>query len=637
MSDVYLRLLKETHKGNLMIEGYYVWCPIRVGDFAKRRHMGKDGRRLDKIIQYVYAERRLLDKNFSIHDAIKWSEILLEFDENKWLNGNLENYVTKKYEKYLEEWPKESTGGLGFAEVMALNVFHDDRDMENLINSLIGYGVLKTQLDWDSNYIYFRSVKTSELGLENLKKYVVKKSDYKWFFWMDVGAWSPHSAVVGIVTPHEVAMYDIYGTKNCKRPATGTLAAQILNSFEAVLPGGPIFYQNLRNIEPIKTPVTNDEVIFVVPDLHLHLFKGFTVDNFKQPGSGEKPLDQMLAKVLSVIDKYKSEVTLRIIQVGDLYELWESAMLLCIGLNPDWDFVELTYLTAQGLWSQLPLILKPLIKPPSKKEMIKYIDVMKAEAKRRKLHKIFSKPELDKLRLPWTVGKGDKVKTNNEIKDVWKKMRKEIEKLHQVLFRKATMGKFNIWGNQTIISGNHDSFLGHVFAHEEGINDIIRFEHLHYNDPYNKPSNMKAGQFMTILNLIAETLGFGDKVKALETSRRPDFLKDVATINWERYKKGKPMYDLIITGHTHRAYARLIRMKLSKSAVTIETTTGDVRYDQGWPKETSKYQKAEILKLARKNLNAILGGMAAMGWRGFPTAFCLWVFGVDPSKPFPVE
>jgi len=637
LSDVYLRLLKETHKGNLVIEGYYVWCPIRVGDFAKRRHMGKDGRRLDKIIQYVYAQRRLFDKNFSIHDAINWSEILLDFDENEWLRGNLENYVKKKYEKYLEEWPNDSTGGLSFAEVMALNVFHDDRDLENLIKSLIGYGVLSTQSDWDSNYIYFRSVKTSELGLENLKKYVVKKSDYKWFFWMDVGAWSSNSAVVGIVTPHEVAMYDIYSSKNCSRPASGTLAAQILNSLGEVLPGGTVFYQNLKNIKPIKTPVTNDEVIFVIPDLHLHLFKGFTADNFKQPGSGEKPLDEILATVLSVIDKYTSKVSLRIVQVGDFYELWESAMLLCIGLNPDWDFVELTYLTAHSLWSQLPLALKLAIKPPNKKEMIKYINAMKAEAKRRKLDEVFSKPELDKLRLPWTVGKGENVKTNAQLKDVWKEIQKETEKLHQALFKKATKGKFNIDCNQTIIAGNHDSFLGHVFAHEDGINKVIRFEHLHYNDPYNKPSNMKAGQFMTILNLIAETLGFGDKVKALETSRRPDFLRDVATINWERCKKGKPMYDLIITGHTHRAYAQVVRMKLSQSALTIEPTTGNVRYDQGWPKATSKYQKAEILMLARKNLNAILGGMAAMGWRGFPTALCLWVFGVDPSKPFQIK
>lgn len=601
---------------------------MRVGDFAKWEYFkrqGANGRQLNKIIQYVYAESRLVDKNFSIHDAIKWAEVLFEFDENRWLIDNLKTYVEQKYEKYLLGWPNNSTGDLSFAEVMALNVFHDDHDMDNLIRCLAGYGVLKTQPDWDSNYIYFRSMKTSDLSSENKKRYVVKKSDYKWFFWMDVGGWSPNSAIVGIVTPHEVAMYNIYGsskdiaTCHRKRPTSGTLASDILKSLGEALPGGAVFYQDLRNIGPIKTPVTNDEIIFVIPDLHLHLFKGFSADNFKQPGSGDKPLDKVMANVLSVIDKYKSEKTLRIIQVGDLYELWESAMLLCIGLNPDWNCVNATFVEAS-------IILPDLLRP-DREEMVNYIKSIEAEAERRKLHEAFSKAELDKFRLRWT---------DSSLKDGWKKIQQETEKLHQVLFKKGTLGEFNIFGNKTIIAGNHDSFLGYNYTFEEGINSVIRFEHLHYNDEYNKPSNMEAGQFMTILNLIAETKGFGDQVKALETSRRPEFLRDVATINHERYKQDKPMYDLIITGHTHRAYAQLIRMKLSRSTLFIESDASDVKYNQGWQKERTFQQTSEILRLAIVNRNAVLGGMGAMGWRGLAAAFSLWISGVKPSKPFPV-
>ena len=80
-------------------------------------------------------------------------------------------------------------------------------------------------------------------------------------------------------------------------------------------------------------------------------------------------------------------------------------------------------------------------------------------------------------------------------------------------------------------------FLDQKYAIKKGINDVIRFEHLHYNDEYNKPSNMRAGQFMTILNLIAETEGIGNKAKALEVSRRTQFLTDIVEINFQKYKK----------------------------------------------------------------------------------------------------
>ena len=418
--------------------------------------------------------------------------------------------------------------------------------------------------------------------------------------------------------------------------ASGTLTDQISKSLGERLEGegGLVFYQDLKQIQPIKTPVLNNEVIFVIPDLHLHLFKGSLADNFQQPKSGG--LDQILAAVLQVVEDYGSKVKVRIIQVGDLYELWESAMLLCIGLNPDWDCVKETY--KRSLIAYLAIQAHALlpIEPPDEEEMVKYIKSIEAEVKGRKLDKIFSQSELNKLRLPWTIVNGDKVETNPATKDVWKKIQKEIEKVHQYFFEESTTGKFSfpVLGNQidqTIIAGNHDSFLGHVEVHEEGINNVIRFEHLHYNDLYNKPSNMEAGQFFTILNLIAETKGIGDQAKALEGSKRPDFLKDVATVNWERYKAGKSMYDLIITGHTHRAYAQLIRLKLSHSQFTVESDSGDVKYDQGWP-TPGMHQYLGALKLIGENQNALLGGMAAMGWRGAPNLF--WSWRVKPSKPF---
>jgi len=656
MSTVYQRLLKETHKRNTLIRAdfrthvKYIWCPIRVGDFPNRR--------LDRIIQYVYAEGRLSDKNFSVRSRARdknvrdFSEMLLEFDENRWLKSNLEDIIREKLEKFHPQWEEyQRTNDLGNLfdgdlpekEVAILIDYHESKTSFeiDLIYTMIVEGILKTKPDWNSDYIYFRSVKTSELNEDEHDKYVVKKPEFKTFLWMDVGGWSPHSAVVGIVTPHEVAMYDIYGSRSCRGPPAGTLAGQVLKSLKgAIGRGETIFYKNLKNIRQIKTPLINDEVVFVLPDLHLHLFKGYKVDNFKQPRSGGRSLDEILEKVLSVINHWNSKKRVTVVQVGDLYELWESAMLLGMGLNPNKTLVTATYWEAVVFRNTiLPKVAPwalPLIKPPSRKEMETFLKSIEAEAKRRKLDEIFSKPELDKLRLPWAIVEGDRVKTNAEIKDVWEKIQKEIEKLHQGLFKKSAMGKFNtLVSNQTIIAGNHDSFLDHVYVREEGIKKVVRSEHLHYNDEYNKPSNMRAGQFMTILNLIAELLGFGDQVKELETSRRPEFLTDTITINWERCKEGKPLYDLIITGHTHRAFASLIEMKLSKS--TFPTPKARVLYDQGWTKEISKYQYYELAKFARKNLNCVLAGLAAMGWRGLITTLYLFIAKRIPGPPFPIE
>ena len=224
MADVYHRLLQETYGKNLKIEDNWVWCPLKVGDFAKNAYFGGVGRRLRTIIMYVYAKKRLVDKDFAFSDPRDWSRVLLKFGENSWLKSSLETYVRKTYEPYLKEWPQDSFGDISYLdEIVALSLFHIDRNMDNLVSNLIGLGILNTQPDWDSNYIYFRSVQNSDLSLENKKKYVIKESNYKWFFWMDVGGWSSHSAMVGVVTPHEVAMYDAYGNskavRNCRRPS----------------------------------------------------------------------------------------------------------------------------------------------------------------------------------------------------------------------------------------------------------------------------------------------------------------------------------------------------------------------------------------------------------------------------------
>jgi predicted phosphodiesterase len=654
MVDVYMRLMKETAGKRPVVEGNQVWYPMRVGDFAEHHEIfGDDGRRLSTIIKYVYAPNRLCDRNFDTENAIEHAMELFKCKGNDWLIDKLRDYVKEKYDPYFVEWPpKELYGDLDIAEILALNEYHSGSkttnkdDMNNMICNLIGYGILHTQRDWDSNYIFFGPVPSSEINSQNEKKAQVKSPEYKRFLWMDVGVWSQHNAVVGIVTPHEVAMYDIYDSQKgnatrCRSRVTeGTLADQVLKLLHRKLGRGrTVFYQDLKQIKPIKTPVLDNEVIFVIPDLHLHLFKGYIADNFRQPFSG-RSLDEILEKVLSVITEWvdTGKTQVKIIQVGDMYELWESAMLLCIGLDSDLERenrLTKAFTLAMAAYSfgqsWLATHLRPplVMPPPSLGGMRKYVESIEAVVRREKLDKILSKSELNKLRLPWTISKGDNIATNPAIKDVWKKMQRKIENLHQTLF-KANTGKFRTWDNQAIIAGNHDSFLGHAYVIEYGLDDVIRFEHLHYNDPYNKPSNMEAGQFFTALQLIAETLGIGREAKALEKNRRSSFLRDAAKINWDRYCRGKPMYDLIITGHTHRAYAQVIKLKKSQK---FYFEANDPLYDQGWLSDPNYRLAIELLK---KHQCAFLGGMAALGKYFYVGIFMKLIFTGEPGRPFPI-
>ncbi len=352
--------------------------------------------------------------------------------------------------------------------------------------------------------------------------------------------------------------------------------------------------------------------MFVIPDLHLHLYREYSADNFIEPWKGGRSLDLLVRSVFTVADKYSSDYAVKVVQVGDLYELWESAMLLLIALKPDWTGIIKSVGTAKALGF-----------PVDSKKLVSYILKLQKDSKDRKYDEIFSKTELENLsKLKWDDG---------QLKDVWKKMQQEIEKRYPQMFQAKKTGRFDPDMNQVIIAGNHDSFLGNPYTHELGVNKAVRFEHLHYNDEFNKPENMAAGQFMTALNLLAETLGLGDQAKALETSRRSQFVKDVARINWGRHKAGKNPYELIITGHTHRAYAGIIDMKLSKTELSYSI---DTKYEQHWQKERTTKQTTDVLGLAMANRSALLGGISALRWRGLGSVIRLAMGANQESKPF---
>jgi hypothetical protein len=72
-----------------------------------------------------------------------------------------------------------------------------------------------------------------------------------------------------------------------------------------------------------------DELLVIVPDLHVPLYAGQVVDRFRfapDPSAPEhmRPLDDELARLLMVA----AQMSATTIQVGDLYEVWDSEILL---------------------------------------------------------------------------------------------------------------------------------------------------------------------------------------------------------------------------------------------------------------------------------------------------------------------
>ena len=128
MSKVLLRLLRNTHKKNLITDSdKFIWCPMKSGVFAKSgyfKQMGCDGRDFRSILQYVYAENRLADKNFDLPMMKKWAEIIWQLPDNDWFVRDFQQFVEDKYKKYLKKFPESGRLGLTPDEFMSLSIFH---------------------------------------------------------------------------------------------------------------------------------------------------------------------------------------------------------------------------------------------------------------------------------------------------------------------------------------------------------------------------------------------------------------------------------------------------------------------------------------------------------------------------------
>jgi hypothetical protein len=659
--DVFSRLLIGTYRKRVITgDDTFLWCPIRSGDFTGLSEFGEpgvDGRCFRDIIKYIYAPGSLLDKNFQLSDIQYWAEILLKFPDNQWLKEDFEiqvkgmlkdsdtftdstnNVDIDKFDAYCRklETQNQKDRILNAWEIQFLATYkmgHETND-ELLIN-MAKIGRLKTNPSHDSSYIYFRSVKISERELRTNKKFVVKSSTDKTFFWLDVGAWSspqkPNdlngNAPIGIITPHEVALYNIYGNKaeisKCRRPTPGSLGADVLGSLSGVFGGGATFYKDLRAIPDMgpAIPLMEHGLIFVIPDLHLHLFREKSVDNFIEPWQDGKSLETLLQSVLAVARNFndKKGIPVSIVQIGDLYDLWESAWYLLLALNAQ-----------DGSSSWLKHVFNVQDPRPSfprelafrvldllgsdyrkrwnayEKDVEKYFSTLHDIAVNRQYDTTFPQNELRELaKNPWK---------DKSLEEIWKKMQKEIEKQYPLLFSTVEKnGEEGIFAKDWFtkrVKGNHDSYLGNKDFVELGLNNSIRLEHLDYDDPFNKPQTEAVGIFITLLNMFFETRLSGDQAKALETSRRDSFIRAVAQRNFIKYSKEESMYDLIVTGHTHRAYAGAITMKQSKSEFNYECSC---KYDQGWQKEWSSGQDRELLRLAVTHGNPLGGVISNVRW-----------------------
>jgi hypothetical protein len=268
-----------------------------------------------------------------------------------------------------------------------------------------------------------------------------------------------------------------------------------------------------------------------------------------------------LYSLFDYLADFTSSHPVRLIQVGDLYELWESALVLLFA-NDD------KLVDAFGTIGFERHLL------------IRYREAIVRDIRRRGLDKVFSAADLKSLeRQPWD---------SPTLKPVWQKMKDAIQRAHRITdVHGQDAGLFKNDGHinadlldWTHIGGNHDSFISDVTPRAFGTNKAVWVEHGHLRDPKNCPTNVSEGIFWTGANVIAEIKNVGDQAKGLESNRRPLFQGNAASTAENRAfrDKGRP-YSVIVNGHTHRSYAALltVRRDLPRDYEPIA-----VLYDQGW-------------------------------------------------------
>jgi UDP-2,3-diacylglucosamine pyrophosphatase LpxH len=251
------------------------------------------------------------------------------------------------------------------------------------------------------------------------------------------------------------------------------------------------------------------ELLVFIPDLHLHWLKESSFDNFSY---GRKwsvfskiiSLDKAFCQFLRILADVSKHHNVKVFQLGDLYELWESWCCKQRRLNPD-------LLKQQDIekW-----VFRPLAKLIDKDNDNIYKAV------------VSNLPESEDIK-----------NLKREIGDMYSDVFSALRELDTVLIR-----------------GNHDNWLNAQLTREiiHG-ESVVYAEHGHRWDDYNSPNNWKEGYYWTCRNVWAEERGLGTQAKRFAGSAdRPSYKNALKTIRTsDRYRDKNFVY---VMAHTHEPY-----------------------------------------------------------------------------------
>ncbi len=294
-----------------------------------------------------------------------------------------------------------------------------------------------------------------------------------------------------------------------------------------------------------------NEIIILLPDLHLHALRETLVDNFVQvevyakerqkfltkglkkrvPGKSlEEPLFAFLEKLLA-FKAQNQKIKIEIIQLGDMYEMWETNYALHLLELP---LIDLTFF--QG--SQSP---KSIFADQNYQSM--YITLMKE-----------SLPKLPPGEMRNMIEK--------KYPKLFSLFNKDINQIHN--------GKAKIPFRR--LQGNHDNYLywraphwnpsksGGIFSRPTTDGQgIIHAEHGHFSDVDNYRKWKFIGYPATCVNVLFEARGKGPWIKTIPSRVSPNKRRECylpyasATDQWYRRNKGKPLA-VFCMAHTHEPY-----------------------------------------------------------------------------------
>ncbi len=585
-------------RNSLIDKDKVVYCPVKMVEVSKD-NPNPQRSLLHFLCNFYYPGISVKDSTFFVTSGYAFKT--LKHDQNQWLYSHIEGVLRYRLTK------KPDTIDAG-ARATIEDYKEGNLTSEDAIFLLLPADVFSLDASQEQLFIYLPIA--DPIDDEKAPKRVAKggggtagnvlsrRKDSANFLYLDVGAWSsPQTlglkghAAFGIVAPEEVALWDLQADKGQLKTSRtmkpGGIVRKFWEKYHKELGGNLLFYgyfnrdrsisspgslivptdnsiKSYSYTPPIPTPLTDNDVLVIIPDLHLHLFPGLSVDNFIEPWKGGDSLMGYLSGIFDYWSQFSEDTgaLVRIIQVGDLFELWESALFLLFAR--DSKYLDKT----SDIGVQRDVIKK-------------WQKLLEQVVKARGLDTVFPTADLDML-------EKNKWDTSGLI-PIWQKMETEIKKAHTKkdvrgqdwgIFKDKGFLNSGCLGDWQYVGGNHDSFISKVAPKKFGVNDCLWIEHGHLKDPKNSPQAINSGTFFTGLNVLAELKKIGDPIKSIESSRRPLFLGNAADVNKQRiFKEGKRPYSMIITGHTHRGYAAMVQVNRS---LPNQFQVLQLFYDQGW-------------------------------------------------------